>query len=101
MTPTLWEQLRSWMSGAGILLPESMDQTIILGAWNAETLYFVIHQSHYIVIKTLYLSKETGQPLHGYIGIKNFIKRMEINAAFNRDKIDNHYKKWDKLVPVL
>ena len=61
VTLTLWEQLRSWISGTGIRLPESMDpQTIILGSMERKDTRLCNHQSHYIIIQTLYLSKETG-----------------------------------------
>ena len=74
VTLTLWEQLRSWISGTGIRLPESMDpQTIILGAWNAKTPDFVIINHIILLFKRyIYLSKETGKPLHNYIWYQTF-----------------------------
>ena len=74
-------------------------QTIILGAWNAKTPDFVII-NHIILLFKRYIYLK-GQDI---FGMKNFIKhieRIEHNIAFNIDKLDTHYKKWDKLLPVL
>ena len=105
VTLTLSELLRSWISGTGTLLPESMDpQTIILGAWNTKTPDFVII-NHIILLFKRYMNlKRENNCCINIFGIKNFIKhteRIEHKTAFNKDKLDTHYKKWDKLLPVL
>ena len=74
-------------------------QTIILGAWNATIPDFVII-NHIILLFKRYMHLK-GQDI---FGIKYFIKhieRIEHNIAFNIDKLYTHYKKWDKLLPVL
>ena len=51
----------------------------------------------------MYLKREDKHCINIF-GIKNFIKHIEIiehKTAFNKDKLDTHYKKWDKLLPVL
>ena len=61
VTHTSWEQLRPWISGTGILLPESMDpQTVISGAWNAKTPDFVI--INYIILEIASLEMPLEQP---------------------------------------
>ena len=105
VTLTLWEQLHSWISGTGILLPECMDpQTIILGAWNAKTPDFVIINHIILLFKCYIYVKRQDNNCINIFGIKNFIKhieRIEHKMALNRDKPDTHYKKWDQLPPVL
>ena len=105
VTLTLWEQLRSWISGTGILLPESMDpQTIILGAWNAKTPDFVIINHIILLFKRHIYPKRQNNHCINIFGIKNFIKhieRIEHKIDFNRDKLDTQYKKWDQLPPML
>ena len=79
-------------------------QKIILGAWNAKTPDFVII-NHIILLFKRYIYRK-GQDNHciNIFGIKNFIKhieRIEHKIAFNRGKLDTHYKKLDKLLPML
>ena len=79
-------------------------QTIILGAWNAKTPDFVIINHIILLFKRyIYLKRQDNHCIN-ISGIKNFIKhieRIEHKIAFNRDKLDTHYKKWDQLLAVL
>ena len=105
VTLTLWEQLHSWISGTDICLPESMDpQKIILGAKNAKTPDFVIINHIILLFKRYIYLKRQDNNCITIFGIKHFIKyieRIEHKIAFNRDKLDTHYKKWDKLLPCF
>ena len=62
VTLTLWEQLCSWISGTGILLQNRWTHTDnhVRSIERSKGMRLCNHQSHYIIIQMLYLSKETG-----------------------------------------
>ena len=87
------------------MLPSNLEpQTAILSLWNEPmqdlTLinYVILMFKRYIYLK----KKETTGPT--FFGLKAYIKNMETTkrkVASQREKLDFHNKKWDKLAHAL
>ena len=104
-TRSLWRQLCTWLANQNVMLPSNLEpQTTILGLWN-EPMQDLILINHVILMFKRYIylkKKETTGPT--FFGLKVHIKSMETierKIASQREKLDFHHKKWDKLAHAL
>ena len=95
---SLWEQLSTWTSSKNIILPSNLvPQLVILGVWDAKM------QDHLILIfkRYIYLKRKDGLNFYGLKAYIKSIENIERHIPSQRQKLDYHHKKWNKLITVI
>ena len=90
---------------ANILLTSDLDpQYCILGMYREEWQDQVIVNHLILLFKRYICLKKGDKTAPNLTGLKAYIKcieNLERNIVSEKKKLDYHYKKWDKLIPIL
>ena len=86
-----------------IILPSNLvSQVVILGVWDEKMQNLTLVNHLFLIFKRyIYLKRKDGLNIYG---LKAYIKRIEnieCHIASQRQKLDYHHKKWNKLITVL
>ena len=105
VTRNLFEHLRLWLAGISLLENINLEpQAIILGIWDTNNDDFALI-NHILLLFKRYIYLKRAERLGPNInGMKSFIKSIETiecRIASAKDKLSSHYKKWEKLLPLL
>ena len=100
---SLWDQLSTWTSSQNIILPPNLvPQVVILGVWDGKIQNLTL-VNHLILIfkRYIYLKRKDGLNFYGLKAYIKSIENIERHIASQRQKLDYHHKKWNKLITVL
>ena len=100
---SLWDQLGTWTSSQNITLPPNLvPQVVILRVLDEKTknLTFVNHLI-LIIKRYIYLKRKYGLNFYGLKAYIKSIENRECHIASQRQILDYHHKKWNKLITVL
>ena len=105
VTRNLFEHLRLWLAGISLLENINLEpQAIILGIWDTNNDDFALI-NHILLLFKRYIYLKRAERLGPNInGMKSFIKSIETiecRIASAKGKLSSHYKKWEKLLPLL
>ena len=82
--------------------PNLVPQVVILGVWDGKIQNLTL-VNHLILIfkRYIYLKRKDGLNFYGLKAYIKSIENIERHIASQRQKLDYHHKKWNKLISVL
>ena len=82
--------------------PNLVPQVVILGVWDGKIQNLTLVNHLILIFKHyIYLKRKDGLNFYGLKAYIKSIENIEHHIASQRQKLDYHHKKWNKLITVL
>ena len=103
VTKIFWKSLSSWLIKQKITTTFLTLENVLFGVFNAMDDFLILN--HLILLAKFYIYKcklDIKHPsLNVFIAKIRATFQIEQKIASNNDKLDKHYKKWNKVLPCL
>ena len=103
ITKNFWLAFSSWISEQNIYMETLTLINLLFGVFN-DNKYFAI-LNHFILIAKYFIYKckwtKTKPTLRVFFEKIKLVYHMERKIAKRNDRLQKHYKKWEKILPLL
>ena len=103
VSSSFWKHVLSWLRDYNISLDSLEEEDVIFIKFDIAE-YFLLF-NHILLLGKFYIYSrkyQNGIPsLQGFIARTRRIYNIELHIAGKRDKLDNHFRKWEKLISVF
>lgn len=98
-----WKSVLSWLRDNGIRIDTLKETDLIFGKFDSVDDFIIIN--HMLLLGKYYIYSMRCQKnlpnLSGFIARTRRIYSIELHIARENNKLDKHFKKWEKLIKVL
>ena len=103
VSSSFWKHVLSWLRDYNISVDNLKEEDVIFGKFDIAEDFLLFN--HILCLDMFYICSRkypNGIPyLQGFIAETRRIYNIELHIAGKRDKLNNHFRKWEKLMSVF
>ena len=98
-----WKHVLSWLRDYNVFVENIKEEDVIFGKFDIADDFFLFN--HILLLVKFYIYSQKCQnvlpSLQGFIARTESVYNIELHIARKRNKLNNHFKKWEKLISVF
>ena len=103
VSSSFWKHVLSWVRDYNISVDNLKEEDVIFGTFDIAEDFLLFN--HILVLGKFYIYSRKYpngiRSLQGFIARRRRIYNIEFHIARKRDKLNNHFRKWEKLISVF
>ena len=103
VSSSFWKHVLSWLRDNNVSVDNLKEEDVIFGKFDIAEDFLLFN--HILLLGKFYIYSrkyQNGIPsLQGFIARTRRIYNIELHIARKRDKLNNHFRKWEKLISVF